>query len=496
MWKISRNILFTRWTNKQSKYVENTKPPSLSKSLSSIEYAEKKKYSDKDQKQKQQFKQNDRFWNCEQMKFLLFKASFLEKVGWLGTVTVLCFNFHFKHLNYIHNYAGGESYCLFSKNVLAMPNDFKKEKRPIQSTNQDSQKCLSDSTNDKTLKAEVPPDLNCFDYMKQHSIPYAAAVHNISGLSEITANSKKAFKSFQRAAYLGSTQAFYNLGLCYELGNGTKVNLTRAAFCYKRAAVNGHGLASYNLAVYYLKGIGGLPVDPEAANILMSQAAEKNISEAQMYLGLDYLENSNYSEAFQMFTVLAKKSVLDGKYYLGMCYENGWGTNKDEKVAFEMYSDAASSGHERSLLKLSKFYEEGIGGCEQDLDLSTALCQMLSDQSSEEWKVTLLRLKLKKEITSSKKSFMNNILGKPDSNIHKSVSVPELSSCPNQALKTSPDALSSHYLGLITPIKSSMNDSTRGEMFHIGEEKAQFSVTGAFVPHFQISLPQLMIANS
>ncbi len=43
--------------------------------------------------------------------------------------------------------------------------------------------------------------------------------------------------------------------------------------------MKGHGLASFNLAVFFLKGLGGLPVDLKLAKELLAQAAEKGVPE-------------------------------------------------------------------------------------------------------------------------------------------------------------------------------------------------------------------------
>lgn len=48
--------------------------------------------------------------------------------------------------------------------------------------------------------------------------------------------------------------------------------------------MKGHGLASFNLAVFFHKGIGGLPVDPGIAKELLAEAAEKNVPEVFSFI--------------------------------------------------------------------------------------------------------------------------------------------------------------------------------------------------------------------
>lgn len=52
----------------------------------------------------------------------------------------------------------------------------------------------------------------------------------------------------------------------------------------------------------------------------------------------------------------------EGQYLLGICYENGWGTENDEAAAGKMYSAAAKSGHDGALYNLAAFHEYGLGG--------------------------------------------------------------------------------------------------------------------------------------
>lgn len=59
------------------------------------------------------------------------------------------------------------------------------------------------------------------------------AVENSVGVRNINKNDRKAFHAFQSAARHGSTAGYYNLGLCYQLGKGTRVNLNMVScsFC-------------------------------------------------------------------------------------------------------------------------------------------------------------------------------------------------------------------------------------------------------------------------
>jgi len=51
-----------------------------------------------------------------------------------------------------------------------------------------------------------------------------------------------------------------------------------------------------------------------------------------------------------------------GMYFLGICYERGLGTGRNEARAAELYRGAASRGHSSAMYNLAVFFEHGIGG--------------------------------------------------------------------------------------------------------------------------------------
>ena len=50
------------------------------------------------------------------------------------------------------------------------------------------------------------------------------------------------------------------------------------------------------------------------------------------------------------------------QYYLGICYEQGWGVEGDLSKAAEMYSLASQKGHASADFSLASLYEHGLGG--------------------------------------------------------------------------------------------------------------------------------------
>jgi len=61
----------------------------------------------------------------------------------------------------------------------------------------------------------------------------------------------EAFSCLQQSRELGSEKGAFNLGLCYEQGFGTRIDLEKAVVCYEEAAGKGHAAAQYNLGLLH-----------------------------------------------------------------------------------------------------------------------------------------------------------------------------------------------------------------------------------------------------
>ncbi|KAF8781964.1 DAP3-binding cell death enhancer 1 like protein [Argiope bruennichi] len=358
MWKITRNLIFPRFHPNQTKYTsesaQNPVCPFL-KVHSNVSSSEKKKSSEQNEWKKERF--NQRFWNCADFRFHVSRSLFLETASWLSTATVLSFNLHRRKFYALFDNERARLFCPFSRHVLAMQGASTQNMESPENTLPP----VPEDKIQKSVEAHVDSNPNVFQDIKNKSNEYAAALHNSIGISFLDKNNKKAFRHFLAAARLGSSPGLYNLGICYELGKGTRMNLTRAAFCFRKASMKGHGMASLYLARYFREGLGGLPVNHETARLLLEQAADQGIEEAIIFLGLQYLEDGKWSDAFELFSDLASKDNVDATYYLGLCYENGWGVHTDHEIAMEYFSKNAKLGHSKSIMSLIKYYEEGLG---------------------------------------------------------------------------------------------------------------------------------------
>jgi len=114
------------------------------------------------------------------------------------------------------------------------------------------------------------------------------------------------------------------LAYCYEFGIGTKKNESKASKWYETSASLGNDVA-----------IGRL--------------------------GLYFLDEKDYEEAFDCFQVSAKRGNLKSTYYLAKCYQNGYGCPVNEVLAYKLFKIIAGEGDYESLYEVAICKLYGIG---------------------------------------------------------------------------------------------------------------------------------------
>lgn len=223
--------------------------------------------------------------------------------------------------------------------------------------------------------------------------PYA--LYNLGLLTEKEGKEEDAIQWYLHAAELDFVDAQVNLGVCYELGKGTVLNINEAIKWYKKAAdqddkdgvynyarLNAGAISSNELAILYQKAaekghteacinlgicyeIGkGIPIDYEKAKYWYELAASKNHPLAWFNLGClaELTANNhqpNYVEAINKYEKAGKQNVAEAWHNLGIIYEKGFNGKKDMQKAKEYYHKAADIGYQNAQKHLKNL--EAIG---------------------------------------------------------------------------------------------------------------------------------------
>lgn len=121
-----------------------------------------------------------------------------------------------------------------------------------------------------------------------------------------------------------------------------------------------------------------------AANFLA--AAEKGNDEAQYYIGLCYHDGKgvqkDLNKALQWLKKSAEKNNENALYQLGEWYLNGDGVRKDTDEALKWYRKSADKGGAKAMSKLGMFYYEGKL-LEKDIKEAVRLWKKASDKGND-----------------------------------------------------------------------------------------------------------------
>lgn len=187
--------------------------------------------------------------------------------------------------------------------------------------------------------------------------------------------------------------AQYCLGVCYQSGYGTNVNLNKARdylessadqgnkdaqyltanIChnegnqekafefYKKSADQGHSSALDCLGFYYQNGIGTSPNLDDAIKCYKLSADQGN-AKALTNLGFVYLTViGDKTLSFNNYKLAADLGHSHAQLMLSYAYQAGNGTDVDQSQAFKYSKLSADQGHPEAQLYLGLIYKQGYG---------------------------------------------------------------------------------------------------------------------------------------
>lgn len=156
----------------------------------------------------------------------------------------------------------------------------------------------------------------------------------------------RAVKILRRAADMGSTDALYQLGICYSLYRGVFPAPRAAAKLFEAAGARGHAEALYMLADCYERGNGVAKNTATAINCLQRAMALGSISAATR-LGEIYEFGqgvaADYATALRYYHLASDAGDESAHVHLAYMYEHGRGVSKDLARAEALYEKCSPS---------------------------------------------------------------------------------------------------------------------------------------------------------
>lgn len=159
-------------------------------------------------------------------------------------------------------------------------------------------------------------------------------------------NQHKAFKLFSLAVRNSNLDTAWNgLGICYEFGIGTDINILKAIECYRKGVT--YYLAMYNLGSILIRNSLEITKNLEK-NSFISNNKFLNTGENDnkvAYLELSIKANEYLKEGIHWLRAAAENNYSDAFYQLGRLYEQGIGVPIDPFAALDNYKCAAKFDH-------------------------------------------------------------------------------------------------------------------------------------------------------
>ncbi|KAF9917277.1 ERAD-associated protein [Lobosporangium transversale] len=135
------------------------------------------------------------------------------------------------------------------------------------------------------------------------------------------------------------------LGKMYWRGEGYEVDEQQALNWFKKGAMLDNQVALNALGTMYMKGAAGLPVDHEMAIKYFKKAADLKYPDAQVNMGLIYLNDpKHHTQAFNYFFEAAQAQNFQAVYHLGEMHFYGLGVSKKCEEAARYFKYVAERG--------------------------------------------------------------------------------------------------------------------------------------------------------
>ena len=132
------------------------------------------------------------------------------------------------------------------------------------------------------------------------------------------------FEKKVKLANSGDSQAQFELGSQYSIGDGVAKDYSKGFYWYEKAAKQGNVYAQHNIGLMYEKGVG-VVLDYSKAVGWYEKSVAAGYADSQLNLGVMYGNGDgvprNPQKAIELFKLAAKQGNMQAKYNLGVVYD-------------------------------------------------------------------------------------------------------------------------------------------------------------------------------
>ena len=161
----------------------------------------------------------------------------------------------------------------------------------------------------------------------------------------------------------GDIKASQTLGFLYVAGKGVDEDIEESLKWFLVAADKGDAISQYMVGGIYI-GDDKLK-NPSESFKYFSKAAEQELPNAMLYVGLAYLNGDgvekDYTKALRWLSKAAKLGVANANYNIGVMYVYGNGVDQDYNMALKYFVKGAEGGDADSFTNIGAMYANGKG---------------------------------------------------------------------------------------------------------------------------------------
>lgn len=191
----------------------------------------------------------------------------------------------------------------------------------------------------------------------------ASGYNNLGVISKQLKDYPSALHYFTIAANMNDNCAMENLGILYQEGLGTCVDLAKARELYAKSSELGNSHSSWLLGKMYYNG-WGVDKNAEKAFIYFKYAADQGDTDAMNQVGVCFAKGQgtyqSREESIKWYLKAAIKGDALGQYNLGRCYDDGNGLETNKEQALKWYTKSANQGCAEAQCALAIMYNNGL----------------------------------------------------------------------------------------------------------------------------------------
>lgn len=200
-------------------------------------------------------------------------------------------------------------------------------------------------------------------------------------------NNEKFFALAKAMANEGDVTMQLFVALCYAVGRYESPSKGKCYEYLTLAAENNSDEACRLLGLYFISHKDDTV--REKALYYLRRSAKQGNATSRLLLGQLFLEQNELDKAMKLFELVDSECDIDylqasSHYFIGECFEKGYGSETSQLDAIKFYTIAAGEGNHQAQYRLAKAFFNSELGLSKNLGKSINYYELAAEQDNEE----------------------------------------------------------------------------------------------------------------